>query len=123
MTPTYKVPRTLADNYALSSTSALAMPDPNMVTPYVQQYSLGVQRTIKNFLIDARYVGNHATKSIRGIDYNQVIINQMLPDFLKAMNNGLLAQKAGKAFLPAYDSTIAGSQPLPFFAQLPSGGF
>jgi len=121
-TPTYKVPRTLADNYALSSTSALAMPSPDMVTPYVQQFSIGVQRSIKNFMIDARYVGNHATKAIRGFDYNQVIISQMLPDFMKAMNNGLLAQKAGGSFNPSYNASIAGSQPLPFFAALPSGG-
>lgn len=121
-TPAYKVPRTLADNYALSSSSAAAMPDPNMVTPYVQQYSIGVQRSIKNFLIDARYVGNHATKSIRGFDYNQVIISQMLPDFVKAMNNGLLSQRAGGAFDPRYNANIAGSQQLPFFAALPSGG-
>jgi hypothetical protein len=121
-TPTYKVPRTLADNYALSSTSALAMPSPDMVTPYVQQFSIGVQRSVKNFLIDARYVGNHATKAIRGFDYNQVNISQMMPDFLKAMNNGLLAQKAGGAFNPSYNASIAGSQQLPFFAALPSGG-
>jgi hypothetical protein len=121
-TPAYKVPRTLADNYALSSSSAVAMPDPNMVTPYVQQYSIGVQRSIKNVLIDARYVGNHATKSIRGFDYNQVIISQMMPDFLKAMNNGLLSQKAGGSFDPRFNANIAGSQQLPFFNALPSAG-
>jgi outer membrane receptor protein involved in Fe transport len=121
-TPVYKVPRTLADNYSLSSTSAAAMPSPDMVTPYVQQYSIGVQRSIKDILIDARYVGNHATKSIRGFDYNQVIISQMLPDFTRALNNGLLAQKAGGAFDPRYNANIAGSQPLPFFNALPSGG-
>jgi hypothetical protein len=45
-----------------------------------------------------------------------------MPDFLKAMNNGLLAQKAGGAFNPSYNASIAGSQQLPFFAALPSGG-
>src|SRR5581483_4589795 len=121
-TPAYKVPRTLADNYALNTGAAAAMADPNLVTPYVQQWSLGVQRSIKNFLIDARYVGNHATKSIRGFDYNQVIISQLMPDFQRAQNNGLLAQKAGLGFDPRFNASIAGSQQLPFFAQLPSGG-
>jgi hypothetical protein len=115
-TPDFKVPRSLADNYALSSTSAAAMPVPDMVTPYVQQFSLGVQRTIGKFLIDARYVGNHSTKSVRGFDYNQVIISQMLPDFLKAQSNGALAQKATGTYNPSYNPSIAGSQPLPFFA-------
>ncbi len=121
-TPTYKVPRTFADNYALSSTNAEAMPDPGLATPYVQNWNLSVQRAIKGTVVELRYVGNHATKAIRGFDYNQVIIKNMLPDFQKAQNNGLLAQKAGGAFNPQYNPNIAGSQPLPFFAQLPNGG-
>jgi hypothetical protein len=120
--PVYKVPRVLADNYALSTTSAAAMPSPDLVTPYVQQWSFGVQRSIKDFLIDARYVGNHATKQMRGFDYNQVIISQMMPDFLKAQNNGFLAQRAGQGFNPSYNASIPGSQPVPFFNQLASGG-
>jgi hypothetical protein len=121
-TPAFMVPRTLADNYKLSSTSAAAMPVPDMVTPYVQQFSLGVQRTLGKFLIEGRYVGNHSTKSVRGFDYNQVIISQMMPDFLKAQNNGLLAQKATGTYNPSYNPAIAGSQPLPFFAQFDSPG-
>ncbi len=121
-TPAYKVPRTSVDNYALSSSNAIAMPDPGLVTPYVQQWNLSVQRAIKGAVIEVRYVGNHSTKSIRGIDYNQVLINQLLPDFQKAQNNGLLAQKVGGAFVPSYNANIAGSQQLPFFATLGSGG-
>ncbi len=121
-TPTYKVPRTLADNYALTTSSAVGMPDPGLVTPYVQQWNLSVQRAIKGTIIDARYVGNHGTKSIRGFDYNQVIISAMLPDFQKAQSNGLLAQKAGGSFDPRYNANIAGSQPLPFFNALPNSG-
>lgn len=122
VTPVYKVPRTFADNYVINPSGAAAMPAPDMVTPYVQQYSFGVQRTLGSFLIDARYVGNHATKQMRGFDYNQVIISGIMPDFLKAMNNGLLSQRAGGAFLPAYNANIPGSQPLPFFSQLGSAG-
>lgn len=120
--PAFKVPRSLADNYALNSQAAAAMPSPDMVTPYVQQWHLSVQRSVKNWLIDARYVGNHSTKSMRGFDYNQVIISQLLPDFLKARNNGFLAQAAGGSFNPAYNANIPGSQPIPFFSQLGSGG-
>jgi hypothetical protein len=61
-------------------------------------------------------------KEIRGIDYNQVQIGQILQPFLQAQQNGLLAQKATGAFNATYNPNIAGSQPLPFFNALPSGG-
>ena len=122
VTPPYKVPRTYADNYALSTSNAQAMPDPNLVTPYVQQWNLSVQRAIKGTIIQVAYVGNHATKQIRGFDYNQVNIAGILPDFQKALNNGLLAQKAGGSFDPRFNANIAGSQQLPFFANLTNGG-
>lgn len=122
--PAYNVPRTFQDNYNLSRTSAFGIPDPNLRTPYVQQYSFGIQQEIKGTIIEARYVGNHATKQYRAIDYNQVLVKGtgFLPDFLKAMNNGNLAQAATNTFNPAYNPAIAGSQPLPFFDQLSSGG-
>src|SRR5206468_5698652 len=41
---------------------------------------------------------------------------------LNARNNGLLSNAAGKGFNPAYNATIAGSVPLPFFDSLPEGG-
>ena len=122
--PAYKVPRNLADNYKTSTTAALAMPDPGLVTPYVQQWSVGVQQQIKGNVLEVRYEGNHATKQVRGIDYNQVLINQLLPDFLTARNNGILAQgpNLAGAFNPAYNPAIAGSQPLPFISQLGNAG-
>jgi hypothetical protein len=120
--PTFKVPRTLADNYAINSQAAMGFPNPDLVTPYVQQWSLGVQRTIKSTLVDVRYVGNHQTKALRAIDYNQVNISQLLPDFLRAQSNGFLALKATGTFNPAYNPSIAGSQNLTFFPLLPNGG-
>jgi len=121
--PTYKVPRTLADNYALSSSSALAFPNPELTTPYVQQWNISVQRSIKNTLIDVRYVGNHGTKEIRAFDYNQVQIGQLLQPFLQAANNGWLAQTATGTFNPVYNSAIAGSLPTPFFNAMPNAGY
>jgi len=120
--PTFKVPLQFSDIYALNTQAAFALVDPGLATPYVQQWNFGIQHSVKGMLIDARYVGSHGTKEIRGIDYNQVQINAILPDFLKAQNNGFLAQRATGTFDPRFNANIPGSQPIPFFAQLPSGG-
>lgn len=119
-TPAYKIPRTLADNYALSTSSAAGRPNPALVTPYVQQWMLSIQHEFKNTIFEARYVGNHGTKLIRAFDYNQVLYNQkgFLTDFLRAQNNLLLSGKSSGAYNPA----IAGSQPLTVFPLLASGG-
>ncbi|MCX6609942.1 MAG: TonB-dependent receptor [Acidobacteria bacterium] len=123
-TPAYKVPRTYADNYALNSQAAFGIPDPNLVTPYVQQWSAGIQREVARGIIEVRYVGNRATKQFRAFDYNQVRID--LPgyreDFNRARQNGELARAATGTFNPAFNAAIAGSQALPFLSSLPGGG-
>jgi hypothetical protein len=121
--PAFQVPRSLAQNFALSPTSALGIPDPGLVTPYIQQWNVGVEHSVKGMILAVRYVGNHGVKEIRGIDYNQVQIGQLLPNFLIAQNNGLLSQKATGVFNATYNFNIAGSQPTPYFNAMPSGGF
>jgi hypothetical protein len=121
---TFQVPRTLAQNYAINPTgNAVAMPDPGLTTPYVQQWNIGIEHAVKNTVLNIRYVGNHAVKSIRGIDYNQVNVSQILPAFQIAQQNGLAAQKAGLPFSPVYNSSVAGSQQTPFFNAMPNGGY
>jgi hypothetical protein len=120
-TPTFKVPRTFSDNYALNPGSAFAMTDPNLKTPYVQQWNFGIQHMIKDIVVEVRYVGNHATQQFRGIDYNQVLVTpEFLNEFKNAANNGWAAVAAGKAFSPVYNPSIPGSVPLPMFAKMPS---
>jgi hypothetical protein len=122
--PTFQVPRTLAQNYALApSSNAVAMPDPGLTTPYVQQWNISVEHSYKNVLFNVRYVGNHGVKEIRGLDYNQVVISGMLPAFLQAQNNGFLAQTKTGSFNPVYNSAIAGSVPTPYFNAMPNGGY
>jgi hypothetical protein len=116
--PAFKVPRTLLDNYLLSTAAAVGRPDPNLVTPYVQQWTVGVQHEFKGTVFEARYVGNHGTKLIRAFDYNQVLYNQggLLADFKRAQSN--LALSGNKS--AAYNSAIAGSQPLTLLPSLPA---
>jgi hypothetical protein len=123
-TPAFKVPRTLQDNYLLDRASAMGLPDPTLVTPYVQQWNFSIQRELAGGILEARYVGNRATKQFRAFDFNQVVVreNGFLADFLKAYNNLRLSQAAGRGNNAAYNPAIPGSQPLPFFDRLASGG-
>ena len=117
-TPAFKIPRTLADNYALSTSAAVARPDPNLVTPYVQQWTIGIQHEFKGTVFEARYVGNHGTKLIRAIDLNQVLYNKngFLADFQRAQSNLALSGNKSAAYNPA----IPGSQPLTLLPSLPA---
>ncbi|MGH9629019.1 MAG: hypothetical protein ACRD7E_11900, partial [Bryobacteraceae bacterium] len=125
-TPEFRVPLTFADNYALDRTSAVGLPDPNLATPYVQQWTAGIQRELAGNVFEFRYVANKATKLYRGLDFNQVDIQAygFFEDFLRARSNGNLALAAIPAggFNPAYNPDIPGSQPLTVISQLPSGG-
>ena len=122
--PTYMVPLTAADNYATNPFAVIGSVDPNLRKPYVQQYSIGIERDIKGTVVAVRYVGNHSVAQLRAFDFNQVNINAggFLADFLKAQNNGFLALAKNGTFNPAYNATIAGSQQLTVFPKLLSGG-
>ncbi|HEY3840348.1 MAG TPA: TonB-dependent receptor, partial [Bryobacteraceae bacterium] len=118
--PAYQIPRSIYQNYLLNTSAAIARPDPGMVTPYVQQWTIGIQHEFKGTIFEASYVGNHGTKLIRGIDYNQVLYNShgFLADFQRAQSNLALSHNVSAAYNPA----IPGSQQLTVFPLLPSGG-
>ncbi|MCX6622397.1 MAG: TonB-dependent receptor [Acidobacteria bacterium] len=123
--PAFQVPRTTSQNYALAPTSnALGLVDPNLRTPYIQQWNVGVEHDFKGTVISVRYVGNHGVKELRAIDYNQVNVNAggFLQDFLRARDNGNLARAATGVFNPAFNASIPGSQPLTVFPLLVGGG-
>ena len=64
--------------------------DPNLRTPYVQQWNAGIQHEIfRDTVAEVRYVGNRGTKLTRGIDINQqrVFANGFLEDFRRAEFN------------------------------------
>ncbi len=122
--PAFQVPRTFADNFALSSTAPFALIDPGLRTPYVQQWNFSIQQRLKGGVLEARYLGHHATKQFRAFDYNQVDIfaDGFYDDFLRAYSNGILARNQTGRFAASYNPAIAGSQRLPVFDSLPSGG-
>ena len=122
--PQFQVPRTFQQNYDLNPGTNFGLIDPGLKTPYVQQWTVGIQRQVGDTIVEARYVGNHAVHGFRAFDYNQVVIreNGFLDDFLRARNNGRLAQAATGTFNPAYNANIAGSQRLTVFPLLVGAG-
>lgn len=123
-TPEFQVPRTFLQNYNLNNAGAFGAVNPNLSTPYVQQWNAGIQRQLGGGVLDVRYVGNKGSQLFRSFDYNQVNINDrsFLQDFQRAYNNGVAATRAGLAFNPAYNENIPGSQPLTVFPLIGSGG-
>src|SRR5262249_15064087 len=123
--PPYQVPITAAANYESDPFSTVGLVDPGLRTPYVQQWSIGIEHEAAHTLFKIRYVGNHGVGEYRSFDYNQVNINDsgFLGDFLRAQNNGFLALAQFGSFLPNYNAGIPGSQPLTVFPRMPGGGF
>jgi hypothetical protein len=98
--------------------------DPNLKVPYYQQFNLGIERQVKRIVFDVRYLGNHGTRMLQGLNENQINIDAggFLQDFINAQSNGNLSQAAGLGFQPQYNPAVSGSKPLPVFNQLPLGG-
>ncbi|MEW6125775.1 MAG: carboxypeptidase-like regulatory domain-containing protein [Acidobacteriota bacterium] len=120
-TPIFKVPITSAENFAINSGNGLWAIDPNLATPYVQQWSFGIERELtQNMALEIRYAGNHAVKIFRAVDYNEANIfeNGFLQEFLNAQRNLAINQAAGSnSFASGRPGTVA----LPIFTALFQG--
>jgi hypothetical protein len=88
-TPTFKIPRTARDGILLDPQAALYTIDPDLRTPYVQQYTFGIQHEIlRDTVLEVRYVGNHGVKLGRAVDLNQVQFpSEFVEDFRRAQRN------------------------------------
>ena len=88
-TPDFKIPRTARDGILLDPAAALYTIDPNLRTPYVQQYTIGIQHEIfRDTALEVRYVGNHGIKLGRAVDVNQVFFpSEFVEDFRRAQRN------------------------------------
>ncbi len=138
-TPNFKIPRTLKDQQAINQNPTVFTIDPNLTTPYVQQWNLGIEREIlRDTVLEVRYVGNHGVKLVRGIDINQVVVfgNGFLADFQRAQAN-LLGSEAENArqtaagvpaaqrvvISPDFNAAVPNSQRLTVFPQVGRRGF
>ncbi|HUA87382.1 MAG TPA: hypothetical protein VMB85_26175, partial [Bryobacteraceae bacterium] len=117
-------PTSYATQYNLDPTVYYALINPKLKQPYDQQFAFVVEHEFKGAIIELRFIGDHATKLLRGFDLNQenITSNGFLSNFLLAQNNGFLALQKNGIFNPAYNSSVAGSQPLPVFSHLTGDG-
>lgn len=116
--PTATFPVSQRANFTANTGQSLWFVTPNLRTPYILEWSLGVQREIwQRLAVEVRYVGNHAVKQFRAWNINEI-------DFL---NNGLLAEFKNAQKNLAIGGTRFDNQnrpgqvPLPIFDKLFSG--
>jgi hypothetical protein len=116
--PNFKTPISDLENFQINTGSPLIIYDPKLRSPYVQQWSFGIEREIvNNFALEVRYAGNHAVKLYRAYDINEINIfeNGFLQEYLNAQKN--LAINRGASFAPG----AAGTVPLPILSTLFTG--
>lgn len=97
--------------------------DPNLRTPYVFEWSLGIQRELPTHTtVEVRYVGNHAVKQFRSWSINELNLgsNGLLQEFLHAQNNYNInvANKVSGTFA---DTGLAGQAPTPLLDKMFTG--
>jgi hypothetical protein len=74
--------------------------DPNIKQPYVESYTLGVQRQIgRSSAFEVRYVGNRSIHDWISYNYNEIndLNNGFMQDFLAAQKNLAINAAAGSA--------------------------
>ncbi|NWG13940.1 MAG: TonB-dependent receptor [Acidobacteria bacterium] len=121
--PVFKMPVADADNMLLNFNNGLWTFDPNLRVPYVQQWSFGIEREVaRGWVLEARYVGNHAIKVFRAVNYNEVNIfeNGFLDEFKNAKKNLdiNIANAKGSTFA---NNNLPGQVALPIFSTLLTG--
>jgi len=98
--PQFQLPISQSALFALSNSTSVAAFNPNYRTPYIQQWSIGIERLLfADFVVEARYVANHGLKLTRGIDLNEVNIFEsgFLEDFRRALSNLATNRASGVA--------------------------
>ena len=87
--PEFNIPRTARDGILADPLAALFTFDPDLRTPYVQQWNAGVQyQLLSDTAVEVRYVGNRGNDLFRAIDLNQLLLpDAFVADFRRAQQN------------------------------------
>ena len=94
--------------------------DPHLHMPYVQSWSLGIQRSLTpDMVMEVRYVGNHGVGLWENVNLNEVNIfeNGFLKEFTNAQQNLSICQATPSCSgSPSFaDLGLPGQVPLPIF--------
>ncbi len=118
-----QTPGTFGGSFGINTAASQSVnvADPNLHMPYVQSWSLGVQRSLDaNTVIEARYVGNHGVALWERENLNEVNIfeNGFLNEFNLAQQNLNICQQNSAACIAsqANSGVAAGSQTASNFA-------
>lgn len=123
--PDVRIPLSYREAFAQNNQLFIAGIEPELKTPYYQQWNVGVERELGwDTAVAVRYVGNRGRDLLSNINYNDidVISNGFAADVAQAQRNGYLAQARNGVFDPRYNPNIRGSLPLPVFASLQASG-
>jgi hypothetical protein len=110
-------------NFLASNAQSLTNVDPNLVTPYILEWSFGIQRELpKRLSVEVRYAANHAVKQYRAWNVNEVDLNYngLLPEFINAQNNLNISLANGKGSNFS-NQGLAGQVALPIFDKILQG--
>jgi len=121
-TPSFIMPITDRQNILLNQGNGLWAIDPNLRSPYVEQWNVGYEREIfKNTAFEIRYVGNHGVKLWRAVNFNEVNVfeNGFLQEFNNAKIN--LAARGGTSFAPGCATCVSTPILDRLFGTIPAG--
>ena len=121
---TFQIPISDRTNNLANPNNSLWAIEPNLPTPYVQQWSFGYEREIaRDTAFEIRYSANHAIKLYRAVDFNEINIfeNGFLQEFLNAQRN--LAINIANGVNTSFGNLFPaqGTVPLPIFNRFFTG--
>jgi Carboxypeptidase regulatory-like domain len=112
----------VSNYYNLGQTAQELAYDPKIATPYVLEWSLGIQREIgKKFTTEVRYVGNHAVKQYKLFNIDELNLNSngLMNEFIHAQQN-LAVDTANKITGFGYNG-LPGQTPTPILDKIFAG--
>ncbi|MCA1604113.1 MAG: TonB-dependent receptor, partial [Acidobacteria bacterium] len=122
--PTFSIPISDRTNNLANPGNSLWAIDPNLRTPYVQQWSFGYEREIaQDTAFEIRYSANHGLKLYRAVDFNEINIfeNGFLQEFLRAQSNLAINTANGVPNDFGNRFPALGTVPLPIFSRFFTG--